>query len=77
MTYPRFVKHVEQRLEHGTSLSTITPDQLVDEAVQTDDVVVIHADATDRLRWILLQDFLQSVRHLDSLHCLYLEHQCS
>ena len=33
VTYPRFVKHVEQRLEHGTSLSTVTPDQGVDEAV--------------------------------------------
>ena len=64
-------------MEHGTSLSTVTLDQGVDEAVQTDDVVVIRADATDRLRWILLQDFLQTVRHLDSLHCLYLEHQCS
>ena len=40
------------------SLSTITPDQGVDEAVQTNDVVVIRSDGTDRLRWILLQDFL-------------------
>ena len=76
MTYPCFVKHVEQRLEHGTPLSTVTVDQGVVEAVQTDDVAVICADAMDRLRWNLLQDFLQSV-HLDSLHCLYLEHQCS